>query len=92
MPFILQDGKIDRKAYELCLFSELKRRLDPGDVWVEGAKRFQSFGSFLIPKPTFELMREEGPLPSRPLDALGDGNRRGRLAGDELELRIGQSV
>lgn len=63
MPLILQDGKIDRKAYELCLFSELKRRLNAGDVWVEGAKRFQSFESFLIPTPTFELMREEGPLP-----------------------------
>ncbi|KAB2729235.1 DUF4158 domain-containing protein [Brucella intermedia] len=63
MPLILQGGKIDRKAYELCLFSELKRRLDAGDVWVEGAKRFQSFESFLIPTPTFELMREEGPLP-----------------------------
>lgn len=63
MPLILQDGKIDRRAYELCLFSELRRRLDAGDVWVEGAKRFQSFESFLIPAPTFELMREEGPLP-----------------------------
>lgn len=63
MPLLLQDGKIDRRAYELCLFSELKRRLDAGDVWVEGAKRFQSFESFLIPTPTFELMREEGPLP-----------------------------
>lgn len=41
----------------------MKRRLDAGDVWVEGAKRFQSFESFLIPAPTFELMREEGPLP-----------------------------
>ncbi|MGY6710101.1 MAG: Tn3 family transposase [Rhizobiaceae bacterium] len=63
IPLILQDGKIDRRAYELCLFSELKRRLDAGDVWVEGAKRFQSFESFLIPTPTFELMRKEGPLP-----------------------------
>ncbi|WP_284316938.1 Tn3 family transposase, partial [Labrys miyagiensis] len=63
MPLILQGGKIDRRAYELCLFSELKRRLDAGDVWVEGAKRFQSFESFLIPTPTFELMHAEGPLP-----------------------------
>ena len=28
MPLVLHDGKIDRRAYELCLFSELKRRLD----------------------------------------------------------------
>ncbi|WFU51535.1 Tn3 family transposase [Sinorhizobium terangae] len=63
MPLILEDGKINRRAYEFCLFSELKRRLDAGDVWVEGSKRFQSFESFLIPTPTFELMREEGPLP-----------------------------
>ncbi|WP_146076448.1 hypothetical protein [Rhizobium grahamii] len=45
------------------MFSELKRRLDAGDVWVEGAKRFQSFESFPIQRPTFELTREEGPLP-----------------------------
>jgi Domain of unknown function (DUF4158) len=63
VPLILRDGKLDRRAYELCLFSELKRRLDAGDVWVEGARRFQSFESFLIPAPTFALMREEGPLP-----------------------------
>ncbi len=63
LPIILQDGGINRKAYEFCVFSELKRRLDAGDIWVEGSKRFQSFESFLIPTPTFELMREEGPLP-----------------------------
>ncbi|WP_051252128.1 hypothetical protein [Rhizobium etli] len=34
MPLILQNGKIDRRAYELCLFSELKHRLDAGDIWV----------------------------------------------------------
>ncbi len=63
LPIVLEDGRINRKAYEFCVFSELKRRLDAGDVWVEGSKRFQSFESFLIPTPTFELMREEGPLP-----------------------------
>ncbi|EPE93809.1 transposase (plasmid) [Rhizobium grahamii CCGE 502] len=46
MLLILQDGKIDRRAYELCLFSELKRPLDAGDVWVEGRSGFQSFESF----------------------------------------------
>lgn len=55
MPLILQDCKIDRRAYELCLFSELKRRLDAGDVWVEGAKRLRSFESFLIPTCEFSL-------------------------------------
>ena len=63
LPIVLEDGRINRKAYEFCVFSELKRRLDAGDIWVEGSKRFQSFESFLIPTPTFELMREEGPLP-----------------------------
>ncbi|WP_027053609.1 hypothetical protein [Mesorhizobium erdmanii] len=63
LPIVLEDGRINRKAYEFCVFSELKRRLNAGDVWVEGSKRFQSFESFLIPTPTFALMREEGPLP-----------------------------
>ena len=59
------NGTINRKAYEFCTFSELKRRLEAGDVWVEGSKRFQSFENCLIPKATFELMRQDGPLPVR---------------------------
>jgi TnpA family transposase len=62
-PFVFKDGKIDRRAYELCVLSELRDRLRAGDVWIEGSQQYQNFDSYLIPKPTFEIMKEEGPLP-----------------------------
>ena len=62
-PFVFNDGAIDRKAYELCALSELRDRLRAGDVWVDGSRQYQDFESYLIPKPTFEILKSEGPLP-----------------------------
>ncbi len=62
-PFVLKGGAIDRKAYELCVLSELRDRLRAGDVWVDGSRQYQDFESYLIPKPTFEILKSEGPLP-----------------------------
>jgi hypothetical protein len=62
-PFVFKDGGINRKAYELCALSEFRDRLRAGDVWVDGSKQFQDFESYLIPKPTFEILKSEGPLP-----------------------------
>ena len=62
-PFVFKDGEINRKAYELCVLSELRDRLRAGDVWVEGSRQYQDFENYLIPKPTFEILKSEGPLP-----------------------------
>jgi Domain of unknown function (DUF4158) len=62
-PFVFRGGAIDRKAYELCALSELRDRLRAGDVWVDGSRQYQDFESYLIPKPTFEILKSEGPLP-----------------------------
>ncbi len=61
--FVFEDGAIDRKAYELCALSALRDRLRAGDVWVDGSRQYQDFESYLIPKPTFEILKSEGPLP-----------------------------
>ena len=62
-PFVVVKGRVDRPAYELCAFSELRERLRAGDVWVRGSRRYKPFDDDLLPKPTFEALRASGPLP-----------------------------
>ena len=62
-PIVIKGGEVDRKAYELCAFFELRDRLRAGDIWIEGSRQYQSFESELIPEPTFALLKAEGPLP-----------------------------
>ena len=61
--FVFQGGTVERRAYEICVLSELRDRLRAGDVWVDGSRRYQSFDSSLIPRPSFDLLKSEGPLP-----------------------------
>lgn len=78
---VVQGGEIDRKAYELCAFFELRDRLRAGDIWIEGSRQYQDFESTLIPEPTFALLKAEGPLP-----VAIDANVESYLAGRRLAL------
>lgn len=62
-PFVVLPAGVDRAAYELCAFSELRDRLRAGDVWVAGSRRYRAFDDYLLPRPTFEALRAAGPLP-----------------------------
>lgn len=63
------DRKLDRRAYELCVFAELRDRLRAGDVWVEGSRQYRAVEDQLIPRPVFVSMRAAGPLPiALPID------------------------
>ena len=63
-PFVVDAGsKVDRRAWEVCVLSELRDRLRAGDVWVRGSRRYRNFEDCLLPKPTFTALRAEGPLP-----------------------------
>jgi TnpA family transposase len=63
-PFVIgADGKPDRRAWEVCVLSELRDRLRAGDVWVRGSRRYRNFEDLLLPRPTFVALRAEGPLP-----------------------------
>ncbi len=63
-PFVVDaSGKVDRRAWEVCVLSELRDRLRAGDVWVRGSRRYRNFEDCLLPKPTFAALRAEGPLP-----------------------------
>jgi hypothetical protein len=46
------------QAYELCVLSVLKDRLNSGDVFVKNSRKFADFNSFLIPKSRWEVEAE----------------------------------
>ena len=63
-PFVVDaGGRVDRRAWEVCVLSELRDRLRAGDVWVRGSRRYRNFEDCLLPKATFAALRAEGPLP-----------------------------
>lgn len=55
------DG-FDARAYEVAVLVHLRDRLRAGDVWVEGSRAYRTFDDYLLPRPTFALMRAEGRL------------------------------
>ena len=57
------DNSIDRRFYELCVMAELKNKLRSGDISVVGSRQFKDFDEYLIPPPTFNIMKNEGRLP-----------------------------
>jgi TnpA family transposase len=63
VPYVLSNGKIDHRYYELCVLSELRDRLQAGDVWVSGSRRYRSFDERLISKQTLETLQQAGTLP-----------------------------
>jgi Tn3 transposase DDE domain len=61
-PLVLRAGAVDRRAYEICVLCELRDRLRAGDIWVEGSRDYRDFEDTLMPRPTFEQMKADGPL------------------------------
>ena len=52
------DG-FDARAYEVAVLAHLRDRLRAGDIWVEGSRAYRTFDDYLLPRPTFALMRAE---------------------------------
>jgi TnpA family transposase len=50
------------RAYEVAVLVHLRDRLRAGDIWVEGSRAYRTFDDYLLPRPTFTLMRAEGRL------------------------------
>ena len=46
------------QAYELCVLSILRERLQSGDIFVKHSRKFADFNSFLIPKSRWEVEAE----------------------------------
>ena len=60
---VLPGGAIDRHHYELCVLSELRGRLQAGEVWVTGSRRYRSFEERLISEDTMAKLQLAGTLP-----------------------------
>ncbi len=60
---VMPGGVIDRRHYELCALSELRDRLQAGDVWVTGSRQYRSFEERLISAQTLQELQQAGTLP-----------------------------
>ena len=59
-PYILDEqGKIQRRYYELSVLWELRHTLRSGNVWIEGSRRYANPESYLIPKEKWSQMSTE---------------------------------
>ncbi len=56
---------VDRRYYELSVYSEMKNSLRSGDLWIKGSRQFKNFDDYLLPVPRFskQLDKDELGLP-----------------------------
>jgi len=87
-PLVFVDGGIDRKFYELCVVAELKNSLRAGEVSVAGSRQFKDFDAYLMPRSTFDGLRETRalavPVADTPQAYLAERLERLRTALDEV--------
>jgi TnpA family transposase len=59
-PYVVRDdGRVEKRYWELCLLATLRESLRSGDVWVEGSRRYADPQSFLIPKDRWPSLKPE---------------------------------
>jgi len=54
---VSDQGKVERRMYELCVLYELRKHLRAGNVWVEGSRRYANVETYLIPKQQWRKRR-----------------------------------
>ena len=59
---IFEQGKPDRRLYEIATLAALRDRLRSADIWVDGSRSFRPIDEHLMPRSTFEAMKEENRL------------------------------
>ncbi len=58
--YVLDDeGKINRRYYELCALRELRNAIRSGDVWLEHSRRYANPETYLIPRDLWPKLRLE---------------------------------
>ena len=67
---IFEQGKPDRRLYEIATLAALRDRLRSADIWVDGSRSFRPIDEHLMPRSTFITMKEEDRLG---LGVQGDG-------------------
>lgn len=61
-PFVLEDGQVNRRYYELCVLDELRLALRAGDLWVEGSRKYRDLDEYLLPQDAWAARLAELPL------------------------------
>ena len=59
---VFENGKPDRRLYEIATLTHLRDRLRSGDVWVEGSRSFRPIDEHLMSKPAFVALKERDQL------------------------------
>lgn len=59
---VFEEGKPDRRLYEIATLAHLRDQLHSRDVWVEGSRSFRPIDEHLMPKPTFVTLKEQNQL------------------------------
>ena len=57
-PFVLQDGKLHKPAWECALLTALRDQVKSGNLYVPNSKRFASMETFFIPQSEWASKRE----------------------------------
>ena len=57
---VFDEEGIDKRYYEMSAITELKNGLKSGDVWVPGSRKYADFEDYLLPRSTWERMKENG--------------------------------
>jgi TnpA family transposase len=75
LPFVMNDGKPDRKAWECALLMKLREDLRSGNLSVKHGKRFGRFEDYFLPQERWEPLRksffQRSGLPTDPKDVAG---------------------
>ncbi len=59
LPFVMHQGIVQRRAYELCLLSALRDRLRSGDIFLPVSRRYANPETYLIPKQQWPGLQAE---------------------------------
>jgi TnpA family transposase len=73
---VLDDGKVDRRRYEVAVCATLRVRLRSGDIWIDGTRNYQRFDRHLLPKSAVPAAAAKLPFT---LDVHGYLKERGQL-------------
>jgi hypothetical protein len=57
-----EDGRPDRRLYEIATLAHLRDRLSSRDVWVEGSHSFRPIDEHLMSKSTYATLKAEEKL------------------------------
>lgn len=79
------EGQIDRRAWEMCVLTELRGALRGANVWVTGSRRYQDPSNYLIPSDDWERLRPQ----SQPGTGVSlDASERLALLGKDLNKHL----